>query len=243
MPLQILSGKGAVQIMPFRKLGGKFHFFLRFCTRKWSKTYVVQLKKKTIKLLNLDHQQHMEFATLTIQLLVVPISVQKKKLSMLYVRGLFSATRTHTICGPENYFYTTEEKLVLFLGKYHGRIIFPCCTRHATYLWHFLLVSLSLKPDTSTAFITCSSMNSLIASYKLSNSYLDLYKLSASHLSSLYNRVFHDLSIIQECQYCQLHFSCVTRNEPDQWSLQPSNVILLYSLISKFTLTRIICCK
>ena len=41
MPLQILSGKGAVQIMPFRKLGGKFHFFLRFCTRKRSETYVI----------------------------------------------------------------------------------------------------------------------------------------------------------------------------------------------------------
>ena len=27
--------------MPFRKLGGKFHFFLRFCTRKRSKTYVL----------------------------------------------------------------------------------------------------------------------------------------------------------------------------------------------------------
>ena len=40
MPLWILSGKGAVQIMPFRKLGGKFHFFLRFCTRKRSKTYI-----------------------------------------------------------------------------------------------------------------------------------------------------------------------------------------------------------
>ena len=39
MPLWILSGKGAVQIMPFRKLGRKFHFFLRFCTRKRSKTY------------------------------------------------------------------------------------------------------------------------------------------------------------------------------------------------------------
>ena len=26
--------------MPFRKLGGKFHFFLRFCTRKRSKTYI-----------------------------------------------------------------------------------------------------------------------------------------------------------------------------------------------------------
>ena len=39
MLLQILSGKGAVQIMPFWKLGGKFHFFLRFCTHKQSKTY------------------------------------------------------------------------------------------------------------------------------------------------------------------------------------------------------------
>ena len=33
MPLQILSGKGAVQIMPFWKLGRKCHFLLRFCTR------------------------------------------------------------------------------------------------------------------------------------------------------------------------------------------------------------------
>ena len=40
MPLRILSGKGAVQIMPFRKLGGKCHFLLRFCTRKRSETYV-----------------------------------------------------------------------------------------------------------------------------------------------------------------------------------------------------------
>ena len=40
MTLQILSGKGAVQIMPLRKLGGKFHFFLRFCTRKRSETYI-----------------------------------------------------------------------------------------------------------------------------------------------------------------------------------------------------------
>ena len=39
MTLWILSGKGAVQIMPLRKLGGKFHFLLRFCTRKQSKTY------------------------------------------------------------------------------------------------------------------------------------------------------------------------------------------------------------
>ena len=40
MMLQILSGKGTVQIMPLRKLGGKFHFFLEFCTRKQSKTYI-----------------------------------------------------------------------------------------------------------------------------------------------------------------------------------------------------------
>ena len=33
MPLRILSGKGAVQIMPFWKLGGKCHFLLRFCMR------------------------------------------------------------------------------------------------------------------------------------------------------------------------------------------------------------------
>ena len=30
MPLQILSGKGAVQIMPFQKLGGKCHFSFGF---------------------------------------------------------------------------------------------------------------------------------------------------------------------------------------------------------------------
>ena len=38
MPLRILSGKGAVQIMPFWKLGGKCHFLLRFCMRKRSET-------------------------------------------------------------------------------------------------------------------------------------------------------------------------------------------------------------
>ena len=40
MLLRILSGKGAVQIMPFQKLGGKCHFLLRFCTRKRSETYI-----------------------------------------------------------------------------------------------------------------------------------------------------------------------------------------------------------
>ena len=39
MTLRILSGNGALQIMPFRKLGRKCHFFPRFCTRKRSKTY------------------------------------------------------------------------------------------------------------------------------------------------------------------------------------------------------------
>ena len=40
MPLWILSGKGAVQIMPFRKLGGKCHFLLRFGMCKRSETYI-----------------------------------------------------------------------------------------------------------------------------------------------------------------------------------------------------------
>ena len=39
MLLRILSGKGAVQIMPFRKLGEKCHFLLQFCMRNWSETY------------------------------------------------------------------------------------------------------------------------------------------------------------------------------------------------------------
>ena len=45
MPLRILSGKGAVQIMPFRKLGGKCHFLLRFCTRKRSETYISETRE------------------------------------------------------------------------------------------------------------------------------------------------------------------------------------------------------
>ena len=40
MALRILGGKGEVQIMPFRKLSGKCHFLLRFCTRNWSETYI-----------------------------------------------------------------------------------------------------------------------------------------------------------------------------------------------------------
>ena len=32
MALRILGRKGEVQIMPFRKLSGKCHFLLRFCT-------------------------------------------------------------------------------------------------------------------------------------------------------------------------------------------------------------------
>ena len=40
MTLRILSGNRALQIMLFRKLGGKCHFFLRFCTRKRSETYI-----------------------------------------------------------------------------------------------------------------------------------------------------------------------------------------------------------
>ena len=43
MTLRILSGKGEVQIMSFRKLSGKCHFLLRFCTRNWSETYVYSI--------------------------------------------------------------------------------------------------------------------------------------------------------------------------------------------------------
>ena len=40
MALRILSGKGEVQFMPFRKLNGKAHFLLWFCTSNWSETYM-----------------------------------------------------------------------------------------------------------------------------------------------------------------------------------------------------------
>ena len=39
MVLQILSGKGPVQFMPFRKLSRKCHFLFRFCKSNWSETY------------------------------------------------------------------------------------------------------------------------------------------------------------------------------------------------------------
>ena len=39
---------------------------------------------------------------------------------------------------------------------------------------------------------------------------------------------FHKVSAIQQYQYWQLCFSCIIRNEPDKWSLQPWNVIMLY---------------
>ena len=44
MPLQILSRKGEVQIMLFRKLSGKFHFLLRFWTygRQRSKMFKLE---------------------------------------------------------------------------------------------------------------------------------------------------------------------------------------------------------
>ena len=54
MALWILSGKGEVQFMPFRKLSGKCHFLLRFCTSNWSETYTrieitLICKKRTSK--------------------------------------------------------------------------------------------------------------------------------------------------------------------------------------------------
>ena len=53
MTLQILSGNGALQIMPFWKLGGKCQFFLRFCTRKRSKTYEFPTYIRLDKYINL----------------------------------------------------------------------------------------------------------------------------------------------------------------------------------------------
>ena len=40
MALQILGRKGGVQFTLFRKLSGKCHFLLRFCTSNWSETYI-----------------------------------------------------------------------------------------------------------------------------------------------------------------------------------------------------------
>ena len=51
------------------------------------------------------------------------------------------------------------------------------------------------------------------------------------------NRVFHKLSIMQEWQYCHLDFSCAIRKELVQWSLKPSNIMLLHPLMSNFTFT------
>ena len=68
MTLRILSGNGALQIMPFRKLGGKCHFFLRFCTRKRSKTYLktgMLHKQKTISL-KFETQKMTEMSTLSV---------------------------------------------------------------------------------------------------------------------------------------------------------------------------------
>ena len=56
-------------------------------------------------------------------------------------------------------------------------------------------------------------------------------------------RVFHKLCAMQECQYCQLRFSCASRNEQDQESLLSYNIICLYPLISNFTFTNSIWCK
>ena len=53
MALWILGGKGEVQIMPFQKLSGKWHFLLRFCTRNWSETYKSACYSKTISYNNI----------------------------------------------------------------------------------------------------------------------------------------------------------------------------------------------
>ena len=76
MTLRILSGNGALQIMPFRKLGGKCHFFLRFCTRKRSKTYSIQVLEHVQELVGfesgIEHARvsvlsHLEAMSLSLQ--------------------------------------------------------------------------------------------------------------------------------------------------------------------------------
>ena len=42
-----------------------------------------------------------------------------------------------------------------------------------------------------------------------------LYRSDSAHIPTL-KRVFHKLSAIQECQYCQLCFGCTITNEQDQ---------------------------
>ena len=50
---------------------------------------------------------------------------------------------------------------------------------------------------------------------------------------SSFKRVFHELSTIQECQYCQLHFICTIINELHQRNLylQHWDILILYLLI------------
>ena len=47
--------------MPFRKLGRKFHFFLRFCTRKRSKTYIYTNNLNITKMINKICLKFLEF--------------------------------------------------------------------------------------------------------------------------------------------------------------------------------------
>ena len=63
-----------------------------------------------------------------------------------------------------------------------------------------------------------------------------------AHLSTL-NRVFHNLSTIQEGQHCQLRLNCSAQNLIYLWSLQPWNIIPMYPSISNLTFTTISWCN
>ena len=76
MLLRILSGKGAVQIIPFRKVGGKCHFLLRFCTRKRSETYVLNV---------VDNRRYQNVIMLYISVYVVKLLNRDTACQVLYL--------------------------------------------------------------------------------------------------------------------------------------------------------------
>ena len=98
---------------------------------------------------------------------------------------------------------------------------------------------------TTYALLSFSSIHSIGTMTRKERVYLSILHILRSRSISLsalkaYNRGFNKLSTIQECQYCQLCFSCAIWNELDQWSLQPYNIILFFLLIYHFTFTIII---
>ena len=87
------------------------------------------------------------------------------------------------------------------------------------------------------------SSNIWIIYFKYQRLKMKIIKLKKKTFLHSPERVFHKLFAIEECQYWQLCFSCAIRNEPDQWSLQSSNSILLSTLISNLTFSNIIWCE